>query len=587
MPLPERSLPRIFAWLGRSRTGTGLTEAEAAVVRLFQEQGDSRSARLALKRAISDRPDPFAATDLLERLREQVPGSATITVQLARMASRAGRHDVAVAVARAHLAANPNTAIAVECLANALAQALEPCRALQLLEGFHAANPQTRSICRTGIRIAKWMGDLDAIRTWVARADAIDPSDPAFLIERCDLAAIFGDMGDCRPLLRTFAPTDRMSDAQATRLAFFMLRLGLNAEARRVLDHVRRRENNFALASATIACAASDGDFGAAAHAAIAIAERPTPDSRAAAPLTEIAAAIDTIDGAFPRSERKALRAHRTALLSSAPSAAYRFWIEEATSAFDAVVKTPASRTFGQDQPVRASYICPIHRPDDIDNAIRQIARQSWRNAEAIFAVNGGAVTEAHIAAAWRSDIPLRTVDCSDLGSIGAILNRAVAASAGDAILRFDADNLYLEDYAKSMLTLLQALAADIVCKRGKFIFLEDLDLLMAVNTGDAIARATFGQAAGGATFCGRRKAFVDRPFPEDCKVSEDTVFIRKAIAHGADVRLVDPFNFVSVRSGAPGAHTWNVGNAELLARGPTELVGRGDAIEREVRLTI
>jgi hypothetical protein len=73
------------------------------------------------------------------------------------------------------------------------------------------------------------------------------------------------------------------------------------------------------------------------------------------------------------------------------------------------------------------------------------------------------------------------------------------------------------------------------------------------------------------------RDVVVAARFPEVVR-GEDTGLLRRVLADGARVYSADRFNFVHVRSGQDGAHTWRISDEEVLATGELLFYGAPEA---------
>ncbi len=207
----------------------------------------------------------------------------------------------------------------------------------------------------------------------------------------------------------------------------------------------------------------------------------------------------------------------------------------------------------------RVSFICPLHRPTDLANLAAQVARQTLSDAEAVVAVHSAQISAADIRARWTAGGPLKILDCDQLPTLGAVLKAAVDASAGDLIMKIDADDAYLPNYASDMRLSLIYTGADIVVKKSKFRYYTGRDALF-LGKFDWIDRpANRGNISGGSAICGWKRVFDQVPFDEDLRLSEDVNFLGRSLAHGSKIYFVDPFNHVAQRSPMRSAHSWQI----------------------------
>jgi hypothetical protein len=273
----------------------------------------------------------------------------------------------------------------------------------------------------------------------------------------------------------------------------------------------------------------------------------------------------------------------RYALFAAAPVPHVQKILSDARGRLLAIRAEPASRVLARNQSAKASFICPVHRLRDVENAAAQMQHQDWRNAESIFAVNSHEIADAAIATLWHSSVPLKIVDCRALGTLGAVLNRAVAEVSGEFILKFDADDRYFPAYCTDMILQAEYFGADLVEKPGKFRFVEQTQALTLESYADIYAASRSGPSAGGSTLCIRRHLFDDIRFNEQGKVGEDVLFHAACAAAGARLALVDPFNYLAIRSADVANHTWRIDATLLAMPRDTALIGGADAAAQYV----
>jgi hypothetical protein len=294
-------------------------------------------------------------------------------------------------------------------------------------------------------------------------------------------------------------------------------------------------------------------------------------------------ALLDLIAAAAPPDIAANMNALRRALFAAAPLPRIQKILNDARQRLLAVRAEPASQALALHQTVKASFICPIHRPRDVANAVAQMQHQDWRNAEAIFAVNSPEIADAAIENLWHSAVPLKILDCRAQDTLGAVLNRAITEASGDFIFKFDADDRYCPAYCTDMILHAHYFAADLVEKPGKFRFIEQTQALTLESFADIYAASRSGPSAGGSTLCIRRHLFDDIRFNEQGKTAEDIFFHAACAAAGARLALADPFNYLAIRSADTANHTWRIDPVLLAMLRDTALIGGADAAARYV----
>lgn len=124
--------------------------------------------------------------------------------------------------------------------------------------------------------------------------------------------------------------------------------------------------------------------------------------------------------------------------------------------------------------PASVSIVTPCHRPSDLENLRRCVSWQSWPDLELVVVANGPLCGNPAVAEALAG-LPNLTILHSEPSRVGHYLNRALEASSGDFVLRFDSDDLYFEDYATNAVRLMQAFGADIAGQCSMFFHSEKL----------------------------------------------------------------------------------------------------------------
>ena len=211
----------------------------------------------------------------------------------------------------------------------------------------------------------------------------------------------------------------------------------------------------------------------------------------------------------------------------------------------------------------RVSVLLPTRRPDQVEFALRQVARQRGVSVEVVLVTHGftadPAVLDSHRAAA--SDVPLTVIEAPADQLFGAILNTAAAAAAGDVLLKMDDDDWYGRDFAADLLLARSYSGADIVGTPPEFTYVEPLRT--TVRRQDAteayrpivaggtmmIDRGTFAAVGG---FRETRK-FVDAGLLAAVREAGGTVY--RSHGHG-----------YVLRRGAQG-HTWDPGLGYFVSR--------------------
>lgn len=180
----------------------------------------------------------------------------------------------------------------------------------------------------------------------------------------------------------------------------------------------------------------------------------------------ELLAAVtgfDATDTAVVR-ESKSINMRRTALQYFAPAARWGSW---------------ASR-FGRvrQEPARVSVVLATRRPDKLQGAVAQIARQSWPDVEIVLALHGFEVTrqELDVLEAYGRPVVVRQVPADRL--LGEVLNAGVQAASGELIAKMDDDDWYGTNHLLDLVLARDHSGAALVGSQVEFVYLEDLDLV-------------------------------------------------------------------------------------------------------------
>ena len=219
-----------------------------------------------------------------------------------------------------------------------------------------------------------------------------------------------------------------------------------------------------------------------------------------------------------------------------------------------------------------------MHRPGDLDNALSQLSRQTYPNAEAVIALHTTEIEEADIRSRWSSPRPLRVLLCDHLGNLSQVLMAALAASDGDIVLEIDADDIYMPNYATDMVATMAYFGADVLGKLGHFRYYEASDGLYLHNPNSISCRAY--RPGSGPTIGARRDVANTIGFDERYVCGMDNDFYRRAIAGGYKVFHGDPFNHVVIRRTDTSIHTWRRNDIPSIPM-DSIYIGRRDAIAR------
>ena len=319
-------------------------------------------------------------------------------------------------------------------------------------------------------------------------------------------------------------------------------------------------------AFSAIVALAEDGEHRAAAEALARWLAKKWPDHRLIALATLFG------DKLAPHLERAGLPPLRQLARRLMLDATATLRNDPGMAAADALVRDILAGEPGTDPngPL-VSYICPIHRPQDVANLLAQLSRQAWRNAEVVFCINGDGISEQDLALDPALGFAVRHLRLPPGRPVGFYLARSVACARGDYLLRIDADDIYDADYTRFVVGYLRRHGADIVSLAPYVFHFESLGqtyLGRPVNAPPVrdVAQHDRQAPGSGASLCARREVFERVGFDEDLALGEDIVFYRRAAASGLKVHHLPGYLHTAVRRADKSHHTWRSDDFRLLS---------------------
>ncbi|OUM45550.1 glycosyltransferase [Arthrobacter agilis] len=225
-------------------------------------------------------------------------------------------------------------------------------------------------------------------------------------------------------------------------------------------------------------------------------------------------------------------------------------------------------------EPVRrpsVSALVPTIRRGQLEQLCRTIGGQVGVQTQLVLLAHGIPLSEQEVRAVGRAhgidDVVFLTEPSAT--TLGACLNRCADAADGEVLAKMDDDDHYGPQYLSDQLFALDYSGADLVGKQAHYMHLTTSDAVI-LRSGEREHR--FTDFVMGPTIVARAELMASNPFP-DLRRGEDTAFLRTVAASGGSVYSSDRFNYVQVRSAT--GHTWQIGDAELLAAGDLKFYGR------------
>ena len=212
--------------------------------------------------------------------------------------------------------------------------------------------------------------------------------------------------------------------------------------------------------------------------------------------------------------------------------------------------------------------ICVSNRPAQLEHIVDTWQRQMRVDVELVLVTNVDGY--APRARALLEPLPQSMViETDESVTLGAALNRGIAASSGTVVAKVDDDDLYSSRYLFDGVETLRRTKAGVVGKKSHFVFVEAIDqtILRFPNA----EHQRVGRVAGG-TLVMHRDVLDEVGF-DDVNVGEDTAFARAVEHAGWAVASGGAAGYLQIR-GRRADHTWQP-EVEQLLKG-SRIVGAG-----------
>lgn len=222
----------------------------------------------------------------------------------------------------------------------------------------------------------------------------------------------------------------------------------------------------------------------------------------------------------------------------------------------------------------KVSVIAPTIRPHLVPGIIATAGRQADVEVQLLLLLHGFELDESELQSMARDAgvAELVVLGADRDTSLGANLNRLVAASSGEIIAKLDDDDLYGDHYLLDATFALDYSGAELVGKEARYLYLASLDATVLQNPH---REHRWADLVGGPTMVGPRATWETTPF-EDRTLGEDTAFQGAILAAGGGIYSADRFNFIQIRDARAG-HTWHIGDERVLANGHVHGYGLAD----------
>lgn len=219
------------------------------------------------------------------------------------------------------------------------------------------------------------------------------------------------------------------------------------------------------------------------------------------------------------------------------------------------------------------SIVAPIHRVDDEDNLLRQMIRQTYPNLDAVVIINGPSLDEERIRSKLKESGKFRCIQIEVLpsdASLPASLNCGLSKANGAYIVRFDADDIYMENYISGTIGFMRSLSADVCTRPHIVINFEELGCNILYTVTDFAYSPipnTHRPHGSGSSLAMSRSVAEKIKFDESLHCGEDYNYYDRCFTEGFSFSYAPPFDHIVRRREDKAAHTWKLGDIRLLQR--------------------
>ncbi|MEI2418990.1 glycosyltransferase, partial [Arthrospira platensis SPKY2] len=212
------------------------------------------------------------------------------------------------------------------------------------------------------------------------------------------------------------------------------------------------------------------------------------------------------------------------------------------------------------------SVISAINRPNDLDNCLKNYARQTYENRELLLIIDSKNFNLSEVLPKVNNLTNARVFE-SDR-SLGECLNLGIDNAKGNYITKCDSDDIYGPNFLADLILPFTYTDATIVGKWTHHMYLEGSNKLI-IRFPDNEHK--YVQLVMGTAMMMKKELFEKVRFP-DRRVGEDTVFLRNCTQAGFKIWSTDKYNFVQMRQPSLDSHTWKIEDDEILAK-PHQIV--------------
>ncbi|MCW2796459.1 glycosyltransferase [Nocardioides sp.] len=206
------------------------------------------------------------------------------------------------------------------------------------------------------------------------------------------------------------------------------------------------------------------------------------------------------------------------------------------------------------------SVLLATRRPDNLDFALRQVARQRGAEVELVLAAHGFQPDAAQVRDAL-GDRPYTLLSLSETTVFGNVLRAASDAASGDVVVKMDDDDWYGPDVVADLLLARGYSGAELVGMPAEFVYLEPIRTTVRRRG----ASETHASVVAGGTMMIDRSLLRSVGGFRGVRRFADAQLLASVRAAGGSVYRTQGLGYLLRRTSA--GHTWDAGLGYFLAR--------------------
>lgn len=208
------------------------------------------------------------------------------------------------------------------------------------------------------------------------------------------------------------------------------------------------------------------------------------------------------------------------------------------------------------------SIITATIRADQIDNVLRNYARQKWKTKELIILLNRHSLNKELYKKKAKAYKGVRVYQLPERYSLGKCLNFAVRRANYSTIAKFDDDDYYGPRYIPEAMRTFNNSRADIVGKSSIYFYFPHRKILLFRPSSYRPFRPC--RRIAGATIMFRKKIAKKVKFAS-VPSGTDTLFLRACRKRGYRLYSTSSYHFATIRRENLHSHTWRISEKELF----------------------